>query len=706
MVGGGHSHVIVLKILAMKPVPGLRVTLISPDVRTAYSGMLPGVVAGHYTSDDIHIELGPLCRFAGARFIKSEVHGLDPRAQKIQCEGRPDVDYDVVSIDIGITPAVSDVEGAEGNVIAVKPINEFLAKFERFLVRVDDNQVKRVGIVGGGVGGVELCLAIRHRLQTMPRGRDVAIELLTDSDCILPELPVAVRDLFDAKLADRNIPVRYDFRVISVDAGTLLSATGQQQSFDEIFLVTRAASQPWLQQTGLSLSEAGFILVRPTLQSVNFDNVFATGDIAEVPAYPRPKAGVFAVRQGPPLFRNIQRFLAGKKPRPFKPQSEFLKLGTTGNKYVIASRGGFTAKGRTLWWLKDRIDRRFMNRFNRLPEMQETQMQCGGCGAKISADLLREVLAEQGVDIALGDDAAVVDVPPGKVLLQSVDGFRAFIEDPFVFAKIAVNHALGDLYAMGAMPVSALAAVTLPYATPARTRSILNDVLAGTMQMLREEGVELIGGHTSEGPELALGFTVNGLADEHSLLRKRGAASGDALVLTKPLGTGALFAADMQSKARGAWIEGAIESMLQSNRSALEVLRRHSVHALTDVTGFGLAGHLGEMLADSGLKAQLDLGALPVLEGVFEVMDQGIRSTLHEGNMRSATLATGIASMSGNPFALLFDPQTCGGLLAAVPAAQAGAVVSALVAAGYASACVIGRVGDRGDRDGASIVLK
>lgn len=631
---------------------------------------------------------------------------MDPVARKIQCEGRPDVDYDVVSIDIGITPAVSDVEGAEGNVIAVKPINDFLAKFERFLARVNDGKVKRVGIVGGGVGGVELCLAIRHRLQTMPRGRDVMVELLTDKDCILPELPLTARDLFDAKLAERKIPVRRDFRVIGVNAGTLLSATGQQQSFDEIFLVTRAASQPWLRQTGLALSEAGFILVRPTLQSVNFDNVFAAGDIAEIPAYPRPKAGVFAVRQGPPLVRNIQRFLAGKSPRPFKPQSKFLKLVTTGNKYVIASRSGFTAKGRALWWLKDRIDRRFMNRFNRLPAMGDTQMQCGGCGAKISADLLREVLVEQGVDVALGDDAAVVSVPHGKILLQSVDGFRAFIEDPFVFAKIAVNHALGDIYAMGALPVSALAAVTLPYATPARTRSILSDVLAGTLLMLREEGVALIGGHTSEGPELALGFTVNGIADEQDLLRKRGVAVGDALVLTKPLGTGALFAADMQSRARGEWIEAAIASMLQSNRGALEILRRHQVHALTDVTGFGLGGHLGEMLADSGLSARLDLGALPVLKGVFEVMDLGIRSTLQEGNRRSATLATEIASTTGNPFELLFDPQTCGGLLAAVPAAQAGAVVSALVAAGYSSAVVIGRIGTRVDRDGASIVLK
>ncbi|MDZ7685653.1 MAG: selenide, water dikinase SelD [Gammaproteobacteria bacterium] len=249
-------------------------------------------------------------------------------------------------------------------------------------------------------------------------------------------------------------------------------------------------------------------------------------------------------------------------------------------------------------------------------------------------------------------------------MLHTVNHFRAFIDDPWVFAKVAVDHALSDIYAMGGTPVTALTVMTLPFATPAKTRELLELLLRGAMEQLAADDVALIGGHTGEGMELSLGFAVNGLADRGAPLHKSGLQTDDALILTKALGTGALFAADMQAKAKGAWIDAAIESMLQSNRDAARLLTEGGATAMTDITGFGLAGHLNEMLIASNKGATLEPGEVPALPGLRDVLSEGIRSTLHEGNARSVE----IPDTGDWRSAMLVDPQTSGGLLAGVPA--------------------------------------
>jgi selenide,water dikinase len=413
-------------------------------------------------------------------------------------------------------------------------------------------------------------------------------------------------------------------------------------------------------------------------------------------ADPRPKAGVHAVRQGPPLYRNIRRLAAGKPAKPFAQQKAFLSLITTGDKYAVATRNGLSSEGRWVWHWKDWIDRRFMDRFNQLPEMPESPddpMHCGGCGSKVSGDLLHAVLAELNVAQTQMDDAAIYQVPEGQVILQTVDAFRAFIDDPYVFARVAAQHALSDIYAMGGKPTNALAIVTLPYAPEDKTRQLLRDLLSGAIEVFTAEGVELVGGHTGEGPELSLGFSVTGIGMADQLLHKGGAKVGDVLVLTKALGTGALFAADMRSKARGAWTMAALESMLLSNQPAAAILTAGGAHACTDITGFGLAGHLQEMLAASShttpTGARLDLDRIPILDGTREVMGKGIFSELHEGNHRSVRHI----EVSRHPnFQILFDPQTSGGLLAALPADAVDRVVGQLIEAGYVNATRVGEV--------------
>lgn len=728
LVGGGHSHVTVLKRFGMRPMPGVRLTVICRDRDTPYSGMLPGLIAGHYTFDEAHIDLGPLCRFAGARFYHDEAIGLDLTNRLIQCRDHPPVGYDIISLDIGSTPRTSDVPGATGNVVPVKPINRFIAHWRRMVDRVLAHEGDlRIGVVGAGAGGVEILLAVQYRLRRLllERGRTdghISYHLFSASDQVLPSHNPRTRRIFERVLRERCVEVVAGSAVAEVAPGRLATAQGTHYALDEILWVTAAGAAPWLAESGLRVDPQGFVAVNDTLQSVSHPAVFATGDIASVLQHPRPKSGVFAVRQGRPLAENLRRALLGRKLLPFRPQRNFLSLITTGDRYAVASRNNWALEGRLMWRWKDSIDRRFMRQYNALPEMTVAEqpalatgladaaaieelssiaMRCGGCGAKVGSTVLDQALGQlhpiTRPDILIGldapDDAAAVTVPPGKVMLHTVDYFRGMIDDPYVFGQIAANHSLGDIFAMGGEPQSALAIVTLPFGLEAKMQDQLLLLMAGALKVLNEAGTALVGGHTSEGAELAMGFAVNGLADPARLLRKSGMRPGDRLILTKPLGTGTLFAADMRGKAKGRWIDGALASMLQSSGAAARCLHDHGATACTDVTGFGLLGHLVEMTKASGVDAELVLDALPLLDGAPETVRLGIFSSLQPQNVRLRRAIRDFdASARDARLPLIFDPQTAGGLLASVPADEAEACLAALRQSGYANAAIIGTV--------------
>jgi selenide,water dikinase len=328
-------------------------------------------------------------------------------------------------------------------------------------------------------------------------------------------------------------------------------------------------------------------------------------------------------------------------------------------------------------------------------------MRCGGCGAKVGSTVLSRALGElkplDRDDIIIGlhapDDAAVLRVPPGKAVVHTVDFFRAFIDDPYIFGRVAANHSLGDVFAMGAEAQSATAVATVPYGIESKVEDVVFQMMSGAVDVLNEAGCALVGGHTGEGKELALGFAVNGLIDPEEVMSKGGLRAGDVLLLTKPIGTGTLFAAHARLAARGRWIDAALASMTQSNKRAAECLRKYGSRACTDVTGFGLLGHLVEMTRPSGVDAELDLSAIPVLPGAEETAAAGILSTLQPANIR---LRRGIRNQEkwvNHPkYPLIFDPQTAGGLLASVAADQAQACVQELKALGYPHTAIIGRI--------------
>lgn len=736
LIGGGHSHVGVLRRFGMRPIPGVRLTLICRDTHTPYSGMLPGYIAGHYDYDEVHIDLGRLAEFAGARFFRDEATGLDLDGQRVLCRGRPAVSYDQLSINIGSTPQVSEVPGASDNAVPVKPINQFNDRWLALLERIREHPgPTQVAVVGGGAGGVELILAMQYRLRRELReaGRDpdeLAFHLFTSSHRVLPTHNARVRRAFERQLEGRRVHLHRGSAVNRVANGVVHTAAGDTLDADEIIWVTQAGGAAWLRETGLLLDERGFILVRDTLQTLTDDRVFAAGDIATCVSHPREKAGVFAVRQGPPLARNLRRAVRGRAPRPFHPQKTWLALISTGDKHAVASRGALGFEGDWVWRWKDWIDRRFMQRFSDLPSMEEESddpgralgleneeaaqaisavaMRCGGCGAKVGASVLSRALGQlqpvQRDDVMIGlhdpDDAAVLRVPPGKAVVHTIDFFRAFIDDPYVFGKVAANHALGDIFAMGAEAQSATAVATVPSGLESKIEDTVFQMMSGAVEVLNEASCALVGGHTGEGRELALGFAVNGLTDIDGdrVLRKSGMRAGDVLLLTKPIGTGTLFAAHAKLAARGRWIDAALTSMCQSNRLGAICLLEHGATACTDLTGFGLLGHLVEMTRPSGVDAEIDLGALPVLDGAEETVAGGILSSLQPANVRLRRALRNQESMTDHPrYPLLFDPQTAGGLLASVPAANAEACVAALKALGYCHTAIIGRVLSEGD---------
>jgi len=375
LVGAGHAHVTVLRMFGMKPIPGVRLTLISRELHTPYSGMLPGLIAGHYGFDDAHIDTGPLTRFAGARLYQDEAVNLDLAGRRVICRHRPPVPYDLLSLNIGSTPNTVDVTGASEHAIPVKPIDGFLQRFEALEARVLARRGRaRIALVGAGAGGIELLLSVERRLRrdASLAGFDAAalsFVLVSDVPQILPTFPAAFRARFQDILAARGIAVIAGAPVIRVEAGRLILDGHAPVEADEILWTTQAAPARWLGGTELPLDERGFLAVDDFLRVAGREDVFAAGDTIAFAPRALPKSGVYAVRAGPVLADNLRRTLTGRRLRPFRPQREALYLVSTGERHALGTRNGLVVEGTWVWRWKDWIDRRFMRKFNELPDM-------------------------------------------------------------------------------------------------------------------------------------------------------------------------------------------------------------------------------------------------------------------------------------------------------------------------------------------------
>ncbi|WP_083888236.1 FAD-dependent oxidoreductase [Oscillatoria nigro-viridis] len=417
LIGGGHSHAIVLKMFGIKPLPGVRLTLISDVLHAPYSGMLPGHVAGFYDYDQCHIDLRSLAEFAGCQILTDLAIAIDLNKNLVICQTRPPVNFDVLSVDIGSTPATLSVPGAAEYAIAAKPVPEFLASWNQLISERPNHPQKplRIAIVGGGAGGVELALNMQSRLgkeegfgnglcngfkgwilrykerRKREKGRgkkeeELEIHLFHSGPELMQGHNQRVRRRLQEILISRGIQLHLKEKVCAVEKMErethcqititdyqISCKSGLELKCDRIFWVTQASAANWIRESGLAADSNGFMQVNDCLQSVSHPNVFGAGDIAAMVNYPRPKAGVFAVRQGKPLFENLQQFLLEKPLKPFAPQEQYLGLIGTGNKRAIASRGSFMWESALLWYWKDWIDRQFMQKFSNLRKTRNTK---------------------------------------------------------------------------------------------------------------------------------------------------------------------------------------------------------------------------------------------------------------------------------------------------------------------------------------------
>ncbi len=701
----------------MEPPSDLRTTLVVDTPIAVYSGMVPGFVAGHYEAHELEIDVVPLARRAGVEVVLTAMIGIDAERQQILLDGRPPLGYDLASIDIGSTVVGLGLPGVAEHAIPTRPIGRLVERVDEFVRKARQHGGRyRVVVVGGGAGGVELAFTLERRLRV--EGVEPEVTLVNAGVQLLEGFPSGLGRRARTHAARRDIEVRCESRVAGVTDERVMLESGDSLGYDALIWVAGATSHGILEASGLPTDRRGFVRIRSTLQVEGFDTLFAVGDCATLTEAPgTPKAGVYAVRQGPYLADNLRAAAAGDRLRPYQPQGDFLTLLNLGDGSALGAKWGSSFEGRWVMGLKDRIDRKFMDRFQVLdssgaelndfaampPMAGASSMTCGGCAAKLGQDPLARVLnrLELPADrppIVFGaeasEDVVAYQLSGGDTVVASVDAFRPFSDDPFLVGRVAAVNAASDLLAKGVRPTYAQAVVAVPDALADSAREeYLFQTLSGAMAAFAELGVTLLGGHTTTAPAPLVGFHVEGTAPPEGLLAKAGAQPGDLLVVTKPLGTGVVLYSDMRGRARGPWLKAAQQMMIVSNAAAAQAARALGASAATDITGFGLAGHLGDLLLASGVGARLELDKVPALPGALELLERGERSTFHPENRKALDQLRVDDELSDSPrLELLFDPQTSGGLLLAVPAGVADALVERVKEAIGLEAAVVGEV--------------
>jgi selenide,water dikinase len=685
LLGVGHTNSHVLRMWRMSPPRDARLTCISNFPVVTYSGMLPGVLSGQYAKEQMEIDLVRLCAAAGARLIVGKVIGLDREHRRILFEDRVPIPYDLLSIGVGSTPSFDKVSVQGDAVVPIKPMQTFLERLEQRLdvVRSHGASPIRVVVVGAGAGGVEIAFCLERRLRMWLQQAPFKITVVHG----LAELIGGVRPKTSRRaqreLESRGVQIVLGRRVTQVVDGKLTLDNGDELTADIVLWSTSAVASPLLPKLGLAADDKGFLLTRPTLQTEGDEAIFAVGDSGTIVSSSTPKAGVFAVRQGPVLWDNIGRWLHGDHLMQYQPQSDFLKLFNLGDGRALGEYKGWTFAGRWAWKLKDSIDRKFMEMYQDYEPMTDSSnveskpipIRCTGCGGKVGGSVLSRVLSRLDVPpsnyVLLGleapDDSAIIQLPPGKALNATVDFFAAPLDDPFIVGRLAALNSASDCFATGARPIAALAAVTIPIGPAPQQEQLLYELLGGALHEFRTMGATLVGGHTIEGPQLTIGFTM--LAEQVDPPRtKRKLRAGDQLLLTKPIGTGVLLAALMRARCHASWFETLLNSMLLSNQHAASFCEEYDIQGVTDITGFGLAGHLMEMLRSSEMGAVVHLSRISLLPGTAELLRSGLESTLAPANREiESEIEVSEALRRQQTYPALFDPQTSGGLLLGVP---------------------------------------
>ena len=698
LLGLGHTNAHVLKQYRLQPIRDAELICVSNYRVASYSGMMPGVLNGDYSLDESQIDLVRLCKSAGARLVIGQVKRLDRANREIHFEERPPLAYDWLSVGVGSKANDRDVEiEPESEIVALKPMQTML---DRLKNAIDRRRGKRDGakplrllIVGGGVGGVEVSLCMRHWLEREWPKASFKLAVAHRGMTLAGGLSDAAEKRLSALMQQREIELIRECEVVRVTENHVVARSNLQVEADVVVWATGAVGADWIENLGLSQDERGFLKTKTNLMSVEDSRIFAVGDCGTIEGQPLPKAGVYAVRQGPVLWENLQRCIAGRTLLNYQPQRRFLKLVNAGDGTAIGDYGGRSWRGAWVWRWKDRIDRRFMKMYQNYESMamdvessatrNTGKPFCAGCGSKVGAQLLSRVLTRLDQEtpvptkarLSQVEDVALIPQTPNDHAAWTVDYFTSPVDEPVLAGRIAALHAASDLHAKGLQPDHALAIIQIPHGDPVEQERYLFETLAGSLHEFAKMGCRLVGGHTIESERFAIGFSMMTNVAASQVREKSTPREGDVLILTKPLGTGILLAAHMHADCRGSWFQSLTDTMLQSNDWAGRTAKALGAHAMTDVTGFGLAGHLREMLSPADFSASCQLHDVPLLPGVTDLIQKGVESTLAPSNRQAETVfrfegerqPSQLPKEQAAAYATLFDPQTCGGLLIAMP---------------------------------------
>ncbi len=361
LLGGGHAHVHVLQAFARERLRDTELVLVTPQAQQLYSGMVPGLVAGHYAAAQCSIPLAPLAAAAGASFIEASACGLDAAKRRVLLADGRSVAYDSLSLDTGAAMDRDRLPGAREHGLFVRPMSPFLQRLQGLLAGAGSRPLDVV-VLGGGAAGVELAMALQFRLARTGGAPGSRVALVTGGPEPLASHPAGVQRRVARALALRGIAIHRE-ACVALQADAALLASGVRLACDLPLIATGAEAPAWLRGSGLALDAQGFVLTGPTLQSRSHPEVFAVGDGATRDDAPHPRSGVYAVRAGPPLALNLRRALAGGQLQPHRPQARALNLIACGDQHAIASWGPWSAEGHWVWRWKDRIDRAFIARY-------------------------------------------------------------------------------------------------------------------------------------------------------------------------------------------------------------------------------------------------------------------------------------------------------------------------------------------------------
>ena len=662
------------------PLSETRITLISNEIDTPYSGMIPGYIEGIYSWRDTHIDLYKLATKLNIRFIHSEVINVSGKNKRIYMNKRPYLSYDFLSINTGIQSDYSKIKGAKKFSLPVKPISKLASSFLKNM-----DHINSIAFVGGGAGAVELALALRKRYEN--KKFNLKIIIVTGKSGLLKSFSRKTQSLVRNVLDKANIKVIEKKYILEINQDGLVTSDNKTLKIDRCILSTNAMAPLWLKKSDIKLSENGFIKVNKSFQT-NFNFIFAAGDIVDFDSMNLDKAGVYAVRAGKHLAISIKKFIKNKTNYLYIYNKNYLTLIGLSNGYAIASKYGISVCLKINYKLKEYIDRKFVKNFNNFENIslysknkkiilfflnkiikkpifiinENIQMQCRGCAAKVPFGALKNSLPKS-LTFSSADASSIPKYPS---LFQTVDMINAIISDPFLLGKIAANHSLSDIFAVKSKAISAQMILQLPLSESNINSRDLRQVLLGAQSVFNDNKCLLNGGHTMIGndKEPIIGFSIIGENEYKSPKSLPIIKQGDIIILTGKIGSGLIFAGINNNFIDSYYKIDVVDQMIEGNTKFANIIDRLTILSMTDITGFGLANHLLNLIQRDVNKTGLTINTnnIPIYNGVEKALNKGVKSSLFLSNYDAAQENIIYEREKRLIDDIIYDPQTVGGL--------------------------------------------